>query len=84
MGMGEGDLIDQSIRDQIDAHVRREVQLEADEKAALAVEAENGGGRVGAAVDLGKGFTAGGHVEKKAGQKIGWFAGLTKRWKKNP
>lgn len=71
-----------SIREQIDAQVAREVQLEADERAAVSVEGENGTVRVGAAVDLGKGFTAGGHVEKKSGEKVGWFAGLTKRWKR--
>lgn len=71
-----------SIREQIDAQVAREVQLEADEKAAVAVEGDNGAVRVGAAIDLGKGFTAGGHVEKKPGEKVGWFAGITKRWKK--
>lgn len=73
-----------SIRQQIDAQVAREVQLEADDKAALAVSGEDGKVRVGAAVDLGEGFSAGGHVEKKPGEKVGWFVGLTKRWRKTP
>jgi hypothetical protein len=72
-----------SLREQIDAQVAREVQLEADERAAVAVSGENGAVKVGGAIDLGKDFTAGGHVEKAPGQKVGWFAGLTKRWKKS-
>lgn len=72
-----------SIRQQIDAQVAREVQLESDEKAAIAIAGENGTARLGGAIDLGKGVIAGGHVEKKPGEKVGWFAGLTKRWKKS-
>lgn len=73
-----------SIRQSIDAQVAKEVQLEADEKAKLAASTDNGGARIEGAIDLGKGFTAGGHVEKKPGEKVGWFAGLRKRWKKTP
>jgi hypothetical protein len=70
------------IREQIADQVEREIQLEADEKAAIAVDATNTGGRIGVAVDLGKGFEVGGHVEVAKGKKPGWFAGLKKSWKK--
>ncbi len=57
-----------------------------DDKAAIIATAESTAhgnrGRVAGAVDIGKGWSAGGHVEKTEGQKVGWFAGFRKRWKK--
>lgn len=64
------------------AQVKNAVEpLEDDDKAVVVATGDNAGVRVGAAVDLGKGFEAGGHVEKSSAG-WGWFAGLAKRWKK--
>lgn len=68
---------------QAEAMVEAEIEpLADDEKAALSVTGGNHSQRIGGAVDLGKGFSAGGHVEHTEGEKVGWFAGLTKKWKK--
>lgn len=55
-------------------------QLAPDEVAKVAAGADTAGVRIGGAVDLGNGFTAGGHVEKSYGGGWGWFVGATKRW----
>lgn len=73
-----------SILANVEQHVAAEVaQLAADEKAKVAVSSDQDTlVRAGGAVDLGKGFSAGGHVEKTRSAGWGWFAGVTKRWKK--
>lgn len=57
--------------------------LEDDDQAAIVGTATKTGGKVGAAVDVGKGFKVGGEVEKSA-SGWGWFAGVTWRKKKKP
>lgn len=58
--------------------------LAEDEKARIAVTSDSDTPiRVGGAVDLGKGFAAGGHVEKTP-TGWGWFVGGVKRWFKTP
>lgn len=73
-----------SIAAQADAQITAYVsELAEHERAKVAAAADNAGVKVGGAVDLGNGFAAGGHVEKKTGEKgVGWFAGFRKRWLK--
>jgi len=74
-----------TILDQATADVMRSIEpLEDDDKARVSVTTDKDTlVRAGGAVDLGKDFAAGGHVEKKRGAGWDWFAGLTKRWRKN-
>jgi hypothetical protein len=59
-----------SILANVDAQVAKSLEpLAADDRAVVAASGDNAGVRVGAAVDLGKGFAAGGHVEKVKGTK---------------
>jgi hypothetical protein len=70
----------QQAEDQVTASIE---PLADDEKVAVAVTSdEDTLVRVGGAVDLGKGFAAGGHVEKPRSSGWDWFAGLTWRKKK--
>lgn len=73
-----------SILEQATAAVEHSIEpLADDEKAAISVTSDQDTlVKAGGAVDLGKGFQAGGEVEKKRSAGWEWFAGLTKRWKK--
>ena len=61
--------------------------LQADDLAVLSSGVDEKKLRVEGAIDLGDNFEAGGYVERQHvdGWRNGWgfFAGLTKRWKKN-
>jgi hypothetical protein len=57
--------------------------LADDDRAVVAVTSDNDTlVRVGGAVEIGKGFAAGGHVEKPRNSGWNWFAGLLWRKKK--
>ena len=73
-----------TILEQATADVTRSIEpLADDEKAVVSVTSDKDTlVRAGGAVDLGKGFSAGGHVEKPRSSGWDWFAGLTKRWRK--
>lgn len=73
-----------TILEQATDQVTRSIEpLADDERAVIVGTGDNAGFRIGAAVEIGKGFAAGGHVEKKTGEKgVGWFAGFKKRWLK--
>lgn len=71
-----------SILEQGQQEVARVVEaLGDDDKIAVAATAGNDGGKVGVAVDVGKGLKVGGEVEKSA-TGWGWFIGGLFRKKK--
>lgn len=78
------DLSKKTILAQGQEQIARSIEPLADyDKAAVVVTSDTETHvRVGGAVDLGKGFSAGGHVEKPRDSGWGWFLGAMWRKKK--